>query len=45
VSGYTESQVEHAALLAEGTAFLPKPFTATELTSRASELLTQREQT
>jgi signal transduction histidine kinase/ActR/RegA family two-component response regulator len=45
VSGYTESQVEHAALLAEGTAFLPKPFTATELTSRAAELLTQREQT
>ena len=44
VSGYTESQVEHAALLAEGTAFLPKPFTATELTSRAVELLTQREQ-
>jgi two-component system cell cycle sensor histidine kinase/response regulator CckA len=42
VSGYTESQVEHAALLAEGTAFLPKPFTTSELTSRAAELLTQR---
>ena len=39
VSGYAENQVEHAALMAEGSAFLPKPFTTTELTGRAAELL------
>jgi PAS domain S-box-containing protein len=39
VSGYAESQVEHTTLLAEGDAFLPKPFTASELTARAAELL------
>jgi CheY-like chemotaxis protein len=39
VSGYAESQIEHATLIAEGSAFLPKPFTATELASRAAELL------
>ena len=39
ISGYTEGLVSVQKLLTEGTAFLPKPFSITQLLSRVRELL------
>lgn len=39
ISGYTEDEVARQGLAAAGLAFLPKPFTPSELTDRVRELL------
>ncbi len=39
ISGYTEDEVARQGLAAAGLAFLPKPFTPSELTHRVRELL------
>lgn len=39
ISGYTENEVARQGLAAAGLAFLPKPFTPSELTDRVRDLL------
>jgi PAS domain S-box-containing protein len=39
MSGYTDSAIVHHGVLAEGTAFLQKPFSSTELTAKVRSLL------